>query len=136
VNSLQCRLPSSLSCYVRGNLPSPSIRNIVAQFIGCPPLSLPGCPRAPDLIGDGVSSRSNLRPHLSLRTPTCRGVAIQVPTNYTWITSGSPCLAMAKSEVPDESGNYKNLERGRVLYEIMRRTIIQFITFRWGHLPL
>jgi hypothetical protein len=32
-------------------------------------------------------------------------------------------LAMTKSEETDESGDYKNLEKGRVLYEIMRRTI-------------
>jgi hypothetical protein len=31
---------------------------------------------------------------------------------------------MTRSEKPDESGNYKNLEKGRVLYEIMRRIII------------
>jgi hypothetical protein len=33
-------------------------------------------------------------------------------------------LAMTKSEEPDESGNYKNPAKGRILYEIMRRTII------------
>jgi hypothetical protein len=32
-------------------------------------------------------------------------------------------LAMTKSEGLDESGNYKNLEGERVLYEIVRRTI-------------
>jgi hypothetical protein len=32
-------------------------------------------------------------------------------------------LAMTKSEKPDESGNYKNLEKERVLYQIMRRTL-------------
>jgi hypothetical protein len=29
-------------------------------------------------------------------------------------------LAMTKSQVPDESGSYKNLEKRGVLYEIMR----------------
>jgi hypothetical protein len=33
-------------------------------------------------------------------------------------------LATTKSQVPDESGNYKNLKKEMVLYEIMRRTIL------------
>jgi molybdate transport system substrate-binding protein len=31
---------------------------------------------------------------------------------------------MTRSEKPDESGNYKNLEKGRALYKIRRRTIV------------
>jgi hypothetical protein len=37
---------------------------------------------------------------------------------------GLLCRSAELTTKPDESDNYKNLEKGKILYEIMRRTII------------